>query len=180
MHPKSEYDKIFQYDSPVVNPIDWPIVKLQAAKDIFLQTISERTTQEILSMYAHKDTFCSDITKSLIQEQEQLQKMPYRVDGKTADTFWKPIINALQEPDPPLTELLHQITLHYAKEIGGGFHMWHYKLAQATTCHTLNKLLNPLKAKRPRNLTKIRAQLLEQIHIIGAIDASAALPPIDE
>ncbi len=174
MHTPLQYDKKFQ-NAPPPAPTDWPIVKLNQAKDTFLQAISDTTTEEILSLYAHSDTFCREIAKSLLQEQERLQKIPYRVDSKTSATFWKPIISALESPNPPLNELLHEITLHYAQEIAGGFDILHYKLAQAAGCHILNKLLNPVKAKRPRKLTEIRAQLLEQIQIVGAIDELRAL-----
>lgn len=174
MHTPLLYDTKFQY-APPPDSTNWPIVKLNQKKDTFIQAVSETTTEEILSLYAHSDTFCSEIAKSLIQEQERLRKTPYRVDAKTSDTFWQPIIHALESSTTPLNELLYEITLHYVQEIAGGFDMLHYKLAQAAGCHILNKLLNPVKAKRPRKLTEIRAQLLEQIHIVGAIDELRAL-----
>lgn len=175
MDTKFQHDTRYQTYAPASDPTQWPIVKLNQATATFLKSISDTTTEEILSLSSDSDTFCSEIFKSLIQEQERLQKIPYRVDAKAADTFWNPMIHALQTPNLPVDVLLRDITQHYAKEIAGGFDMWHYKLAQATGCHILNKLLNPVKATRPRKLAKIRAQLLEQIHIVGAIDELRAL-----
>jgi glycerol-3-phosphate O-acyltransferase len=161
------YSKL-QYDPILVNPNDWPVVKMYRSRDAFLQAVSNKAVQDILALQPNASDLRHDLAKSLIQEQARLQKMSWRVDAKEDPAFWTQIIKDLQQEDTPLTTLLHEITLHYAQEIAGGFNVWHYKLAQATGCYTLNRLLNPVKARRPRTLTRIRAQLLEQIHLIGA------------
>ncbi|MEM0374294.1 MAG: hypothetical protein QXO96_07065, partial [Sulfolobales archaeon] len=135
-----------------------------------MRTVSERAVQDILALQPNNSDLRIDLAKSLIQEQTRLQKISWRVDVKEDPAFWDQMIHNLQQEAIPLSQLLHQITLHYAQEIAGGFNLWHYKLAQATACYTLNRLLNPVKARPPRTLSQIRAQLLEQIHIIGAIN----------
>lgn len=159
-----------QYDPILANPNNWPVMKMNQAQDTFLQAVSDKAVQDILALQSNTSDLRNDLAKSLIQEQTRLQKMSWRVDAKEDPAFWAQIINELQQEDIPLPTLLHEITLHYAQEIAGGFNIWHYRLAQATACYTLNRLLNPIKATRPRTLTHIRAQLLEQIHIIGAIN----------
>lgn len=162
--------KKLQYDPILANPADWPVVRMNQAQDTFLQAVSDKAVKDILALQPNTAALRTELAKSLLQEQIRLQKMSWRVDAKEDPAFWSQIIHKLQEGDTPLVGLLHQITLHYAQEIAGGFNMWHYKLAQATACYTLNRLLNPVKAGRPRSLTHIRAQLLEQIHMMGAIN----------
>lgn len=159
-----------QYDPILANPNDWPVAKMNQAQDTFLQAVSDKAVQDILALQSNTSDFRNELAKALIQEQARLQKMSWRVDAKEDPTFWSQIINDLQQEDIPLTTLLQDITSHYAQEIAGGFNIWHYRLAQATASYTLNRLLNPVKVKRPRTLSYIRAKLLEQIHITGAIN----------
>lgn len=164
MYRKLQYDRILD------NPYDWPVMKMYHAQANFLQAVSEKAVKDILALQPHTATLRHDLAKSLIQEQARLQKMSWRVDAKEDPAFWDQLINDLEQEGLSIDTLLHTITLHYAQEIAGGFNVWHYRLAQATACYTLNRLLNPVKPRRPRSLAQIQTHLLEQIHLIGAIN----------
>lgn len=164
MYKKLRYEPILGKSS------DWPVVKMYHAKDAFLQEVSELAVKDLLHTEADSLTLRKDLAKSLVHEQARLQKMAWKVDPKDEAAFWSEKINALNGEDIPLSELLKDITLRYAKEIAGGFNLWHYRLAQATASYTLNRLLNPMKPRHPRTLNQIRAKLQEQIHILGSIN----------
>ncbi|MHB9147152.1 MAG: 1-acyl-sn-glycerol-3-phosphate acyltransferase [Candidatus Amoebophilus sp.] len=159
-----------RYDPILANPTDWPIVKMYQDKDTFVQSVSDKAVADILTLQQNTLALRKDLAKSLAQDQARLQRMQWKVDAKDDASFWAQKIDALNQEQVPLPELLKDITLHYAKEIVGGFNLWHYRLAQATASYTLNRLLNPVNPRRLRTLPQIRARLQEQIPILGAIN----------
>ncbi|OJW68386.1 MAG: hypothetical protein BGO68_05520 [Candidatus Amoebophilus sp. 36-38] len=162
--------KKLRYEPILANPSDWPVVKMYRAKDIFLKAVSERAVMDILSSEADTLTLRKDLAKSLAYEQQRLQKIPWKVDPKDESIFWSEKIDALNREELPLSGLLEDITLRYAKEIAGGFNLWHYRLGQFTASYSLNRLLNPMKPRRPRTLSQIQSKLQGQIHILGSIN----------
>jgi glycerol-3-phosphate O-acyltransferase len=161
------YNKL-RYEPILANPSDWPVVKMYRAKDTFLKAVSSSAVMDILDSETDSLTLRKDLAKSLAQEQERLQKMRWKVDLKDETSFWSQKIDALNQDEIPFPALLEDITLHYANEISGGFNLWHYRLAQASASYSLNRLLNPMRARHPRTVAQMRAKLQEQIHILGS------------
>jgi len=159
-----------QYDPILANPTDWPIVKMYQAKDTFLESVSNKAVADILALEPDTLALRKNLAKSLAQGQARLQRMQWKVDAKDDASFWAQKIDALNQEHIPLPDLLKDIALHYAKEIAGGFNVWHYRLVQATASCTLNRLLNPMNPRRLRTLPQIRAKLQGQIPILGAIN----------
>jgi glycerol-3-phosphate O-acyltransferase len=159
-----------QYDPILANPNDWPIVKMNQAKDTFLESVSNKAVEDILALQPDTLALRKDLAKSLAQAQVRLQRMQWKVDTKDNASFWSEKIAALNQQEIPLSELLKDITLHYAKEISGGFNVWHHRLLQATASCTLNRLLSPVNPRRLRTLPQIRAKLQGQIPILGAVN----------
>lgn len=163
MHWKPKYDPILPQAK------DWPIVKLSKARKAFLQAVGDQAVQDILALQADQAALRQELSKSLADEQERLQKKPWKVDLPDEPAFWAQVIADLDQEQIDLSAILKKIVTRYASEIAGGFSKWHYHLAQGTASYTLNRLLNPVKPRRLRTLSQIRAKLQEQIHITGAV-----------
>ena len=161
MHKKLRYEPILP------NSHDWPVVKMHKSQEAFLELVTKRAVEEIITLHADFSTFRKDLTKFLDQEQARLQRNPWKVDSKNDPNFLPEKIKELQKEEIELPKILKEIALYYAKEIAGGFNIWHYRLAQASASYTLNRLLNPMKPQHPLTLAQIRFKLQEQIHILG-------------
>jgi len=162
------HQKLF-YEPIISNVSEWPVVKMYQNKAHFLAEVSKMATKEILATQADPELLSKELAKTLVNDQMRIKRSPWRVDPKDDATFWNQKIETFNQIDLPLTPHIQEITLRYAKEIAGDFKLLHYRLAQATAGYTLNRLLNPMKPRRPQGLKKINSTLHEQIHITGAV-----------
>ncbi|MEM7055589.1 MAG: 1-acyl-sn-glycerol-3-phosphate acyltransferase [Bacteroidota bacterium] len=163
MHRRPKFDPILPQAK------NWPIVKLNKARKAFLQAVCDKAVQDILALQADQAALRQELSQFLAGEQERLQKKPWKVDAPDEPVFWTQVIVDLNQGEVDLSAILQKIVMRYASEIVGGFSTWHYQLAQGTASYILNRLLNPMKPRRPRTLSQIRAKLQEQIHILGAV-----------
>lgn len=163
MHRRPKFDPILPQDK------DWPIVKLDKTRKAFLQAVCDKAVQDIVALQADQVVLRQELSQFLVDDQERLQRKPWKVDAPDESVFWTQVIADLHQGEIDLSAILQQIVLRYASEIVGGFSTWHYQLAQGTASYILNRLLNPMKPRRPRTLSQIRAKLQEQIHILGAV-----------
>lgn len=163
MHWKAVYDPILPQTE------DWPVVKLRKTRSAFLQTVVDKTIQDLGALRTDPAALRQELSKSLASEQERIQQNPWKVDLSNGAAFWAQMIAALEQEQIALPTILQKIVMRYAWEIAGGFSKWHYQLAQGTASYTLDKLLNPIRPRRLRASSQIRARLQTQIHITGAV-----------
>jgi glycerol-3-phosphate O-acyltransferase len=167
-----------RYEPIIAKPSDWPILKIYQSKKDFLEAVSNKAVSDLLASQTDLGNFRLELAKALASEQERLHKLAWRVDRRGDNIFFPAMIAALQDEEKSLAIVLKEITWHYSQEIVGGFNIWHYRLAQATGCYILNRLLNPLGARQLRGLARIGADLREQIEVEGDVDTLRQLARI--
>jgi glycerol-3-phosphate O-acyltransferase len=154
----------------------WPVVKMQQHLPEFLQAVINKAVQDILALeVAEATTLRQELLKSLVKEQERIDRRPWKVDRADDKHFWTQIIAELGKEQISFPVILSKIVTRYAQEIVGGFSVWHYRLAQTAASYTLNRLLNPIRPKRLSSLAKIQMKLQKQIHVLGPVQDLRAL-----
>jgi glycerol-3-phosphate O-acyltransferase len=157
--------------APIIPQVrDWPVVRLNKQRWVFLKTVIDESVQALLTTHQEPDALRAMLHKTAEMELMRIQKKPWKADPPDEAAFWEPLATTLaSHSSAALPIILHKVVKRYAHEITGRFRISHYRLGQRAVTYTLAQLLNPISLRGVRNPWKMRARLQEKIHITGAV-----------
>lgn len=182
-NPEKESELIIQAHQEVIrNPVfprwkEWPIVKLNEDREIFLRTLNKTTWDRILAQTGNSEVLHEELQKTVYLEKIRVRQKPWRVDPKDEVEYWDEIKKELvqtpfEEEADKLTEerLLAKIIKRYSNEIVGTFDINAFKFAQRFVPFGFATLLNALTFRNFKTLYEHKVHIQDRIKLTGEID----------
>lgn len=151
----------------------WPIYKLSAQRDDFIQEVNEYTLQALLEKSG--ENIEELLAKTIYQEKIRMRKTQWKVDPPNEVQFWRRIESKLTKikglpPDlakPKSKELLLRVIHRYSEEIVGNFKTKTFKFARKALTLGFKILFNKFWDKFP--FWGNRRRLLRRIRVTGKL-----------
>lgn len=171
----SDRSKIYPQLYPEIT--DWPIYKLYAQRDDFIQAIDDQTVANLLDRYG--EGIEKPISRTAYLELIRLKENPWKTDPPNEKQFWRRVRkdlmeNARHRDDIKYernTELLRRIVHRYSIEIAGNFKPRTFKFARKFLTAFFKRLLNTAAGRNYRRIWGSKHNLYERLRLYGDVEA---------
>ena len=168
------------YPLPYIIPDihQWPIYRLSADREGFLDEVKQRTIEKLKSRYPDEKTLRDELAKVLYQERIRLTEKPWKADPPDERQFWNGIkskfikLDHLGERPGGLNEevLLDEILERYSNEIVGLFEPGAFNFARAILPQFFGRVLSAAPGKWFKTIGGNVKTIHEKIPITGDIE----------
>ncbi|MCX6200528.1 MAG: 1-acyl-sn-glycerol-3-phosphate acyltransferase [Bacteroidetes bacterium] len=175
---RREY-KSSDYPLPYVieNVNDWPIARLSADKESFVEEVKARVREKITARFTTSKALREELAKVLYQERIRLTGKPWKADPPDEAKFWSSIKSKLIKIEQldhtstiTETELLEEIIDRYANEIVGEFDPRAFSFAKAILPQFFGRVLAAAPGKWFKAFAGNVRTIHEKIPITGDVE----------
>lgn len=175
---RREY-KSSDYPLPYVieNVNDWPIARLSADKESFVEEVKSRVREKITARFNTSKALREELAKVLYQERIRLTGKPWKADPPDEAKFWSSIKSKLIKIEQldhtstiTETELLEEIIDRYANEIVGEFDPRAFSFAKAILPQFFGRVLAAAPGKWFKAFAGNVRTIHEKIPITGDVE----------
>jgi len=156
----------------------WPITKLSAEKDQFIQDVVESSLLDLKANSEGLADLKRILEKTYYLENIRINKHKWKVDPKDDSEFWSGIKRKLTDvsssEDESAVQQTHQmlkdIAERYAEEIFSSFKISTYRFAERLLPVAFKRLLNTASARNLARLYSNERKINDSINFAGNID----------
>lgn len=166
--------QIGQLDHVIPSREEWPIYKLTAESDGFLEEFREESVRRVLERCKERN-LKEELERAVYLEKIRLTQKAWKVDKPRDKRFWNEIKSELasieddEHAEAAHHKLLRKIVDNYTEEINGHFDLGAYNIAEKILPRVFNRLLNTASARNSKRLWSNKYHLTERLKTMGHI-----------
>ncbi|MDW8273506.1 MAG: 1-acyl-sn-glycerol-3-phosphate acyltransferase [Chitinophagales bacterium] len=153
----------------------WPIYKLSADKERFMEEVKSRTLEKLYGKFNNSKALQEEVSKVIYQERIRLTEKPWKADPKDERVFWARIKSKyikMSDAGSNITaqQLTTEIIERYVNEITGSFDINSFNLARTLLPQFFGRVLNAAPGKWFKTISHSARTIHEKIPITGDVE----------
>lgn len=164
------------YDHIYPNLEDWPIYKMHADRDSFIQDLIKYTKERLYETYGRD--ISGILAKTHYAERIRVREDPWKADPANEGGYWSKFGSSLKrikslhndeqvkEYDQLLTKIVHR----YSEEIVGGFKKKTFLFSRKFLRVFFSRLLNAAAGRNQKRIWGTQHRVNEHLRVHGAVD----------
>jgi len=171
---------IRRYDMVEPDITHWPIYRLSAQRDEFIEQVKGWSFNKCMTLFNGKHPLTEELARTVYQERIRLTQTPWKADPEDEKEFWNDIKNRLvrisrqEGHDIDLTAdyqaLTKTIISRYANEIAGNFDASVYEFAKLAIPFGISRLLNSTIGKNFKQRISQQFSIHDRVILEGDMD----------